>query len=829
MMKSRVIAVLLCTSLLLSQQVFAETGDAITEAAETKAVETAAAETDAAETGDGETGDTEADTEPGTGETEPGDADYQELAAEIKAADGLLLVQQGAAPEDYAAYMEENVSLALVTADGKKTEIAFADVTSQLDTSRATKNAVMTLAYDTLQATLPVEIYYVPHFDPTPPNMALKAKSVEASDVWNASVCPALNAIDDNLTTFWGAKTGTVENWITINLGANQKIDYATINSREQFKKPAYIQVPNGDNWTTVATFEVPTAKVDQRIDLLPDGIEASRIRFLFDADTVGGSGPAIYEIGFYSNDPLSLEPVIIVDGEEGGDYHIIQYQDFEPGDLLYHAYDYEDSTEEQNYMVPDEDIVIDDGGFDADVPGTYTVVYSYTDNDGHTASATRNIVVDTGKPTEGDFAYDVRTEGVADSNLLVDGNPYTHVTLPAGTESRIVFEPSGTTYIDSLVLKKNGDTPVAYTLAFENEETRSGTAMEGTWTEAESEFVLEQATGGDRIVLTLTPEADTQVHTVEMFITPMGRIDVAHRALDPDISWNDISKDVVLPTSGLCDTDILWESSDESIMDGKGNITRGTRDRNVTLTAVITYQGGSEKMEKEFEAVVTGKGSSNNGGGSGGRGGSGGGSGRPSYSTGVTVPVIETPVEPQKPLEFADVAKTHWAHAYIVDLAEKGVMEGDGTGNFYPERFITREEFVKIVAVAFEIEGGQEDATFEDIKNGDWFYPYVTAAAKNGIVNGISEHEFGVGQNITREDMAVILSATMKWKNITLAKSSEVIPGDQDAISGYAQDAVLELFQAGVLNGNEQNQFLPKDFASRAEVSKVVSLLLAQ
>ena len=122
-----------------------------------------------------------------------------------------------------------------------------------------------------------------------------------------------------------------------------------------------------------------------------------------------------------------------------------------------------------------------------------------------------------------------------------------------------------------------------------------------------------------------------------------------------------------------------------------------------------------------------------------------------------------------------------------------------------------------------------EEDATFEDIKNGDWFYPYVTAAAKNGIVNGISEHEFGVGQNITREDMAVILSATMKWKNITLAKSSEVIPGDQDAISGYAQDAVLELFQAGVLNGNEQNQFLPKDFASRAEVSKVVSLLLAQ
>ena len=71
------------------------------------------------------------------------------------------------------------------------------------------------------------------------------------------------------------------------------------------------------------------------------------------------------------------------------------------------------------------------------------------------------------------------------------------------------------------------------------------------------------------------------------------------------------------------------------------------------------------------------------------------------------------------------------------------------------------------------------------------WYYSYVAAANKLGIVNGISEQEFGIGAPITRQDLCVIAHRIMQIKNIRAELDDSIEFEDADEISEYALDSV--------------------------------------
>ena len=53
------------------------------------------------------------------------------------------------------------------------------------------------------------------------------------------------------------------------------------------------------------------------------------------------------------------------------------------------------------------------------------------------------------------------------------------------------------------------------------------------------------------------------------------------------------------------------------------------------------------------------------------------------------------------------------WAHEAIEYLAENDVINGDGNGNFLPDNNITREEFVKMIVLAFNIAESADSISF--------------------------------------------------------------------------------------------------------------------
>lgn len=227
--------------------------------------------------------------------------------------------------------------------------------------------------------------------------------------------------------------------------------------------------------------------------------------------------------------------------------------------------------------------------------------------------------------------------------------------------------------------------------------------------------------------------------------------------------------------------------------------------------------------LEKAYKKA-TGEGSS--GGGGGGSSAGGVGNSVPSKTTYASAVqgAGGTDTKAEVTNVFADLSIEHWAAEAVAYLKSKGVVSGNENGLFEPERSITREEFAKMLVNICGIETDGADTDFADADKNGWYRDYIGAAANAGIVNGIGEGKFGVGQNIIRQDMAVMAARAIEYKKIELAKEKEYQGfADEYDISGYAKENIEELFEAGVLNGKGGNMFDPFGNATRAEAAKII------
>lgn len=222
---------------------------------------------------------------------------------------------------------------------------------------------------------------------------------------------------------------------------------------------------------------------------------------------------------------------------------------------------------------------------------------------------------------------------------------------------------------------------------------------------------------------------------------------------------------------------------------------------------------------------------SSNSGSPSSSGGNRGGGSGGSIGGT-KTYPTV-VPDTDNKDIElnyyvFDDLDSVEWAREPICKLAEIGVLRGKEYRLFYPNDNITREEFVKMLTVAYKLNIENKTAKFTDVNADDWFMPYVAAALENGIVNGVSDDMFGTGQNITRQDLAVMAYNAALKNGVEFNTEGVQKFSDDDKISDYAKTAVYALKSQDIVNGIDGKNFAPQDTATRAEAAKILYALIS-
>ncbi|MBQ7097087.1 MAG: S-layer homology domain-containing protein [Clostridia bacterium] len=203
----------------------------------------------------------------------------------------------------------------------------------------------------------------------------------------------------------------------------------------------------------------------------------------------------------------------------------------------------------------------------------------------------------------------------------------------------------------------------------------------------------------------------------------------------------------------------------------------------------------------------------------------SGGGGGGMSLggATPVAVPQLTDTADVQKPQSgFSDIVAYGWAEEAITDLSQRGIIAGKGNGFFDPSGTLTREETVKLLILAMELTtDGLGENNYSDCRVGEWYYPFVTAAKVNELVYGVSKQSFGVGMNVTRQDLAVMLSRALAKLGIEYNGDTSEF-ADSANISDYAKSAVNTLSGLGIITGYTDGSFNPMGNATRAEAAVI-------
>ena len=173
----------------------------------------------------------------------------------------------------------------------------------------------------------------------------------------------------------------------------------------------------------------------------------------------------------------------------------------------------------------------------------------------------------------------------------------------------------------------------------------------------------------------------------------------------------------------------------------------------------------------------------------------------------------------------FGDIEDLPWATDAITQLYYKGVINGKEENLFFPNDLVAREEFAKMISLAFEMKLIDNEFPFTDIASDDWCYSFVKTAYLAGITNGIEENVFGKGQNISRQDLCVMVYRAVKAGDYSLGGEAEIQFADSAEISDYAQEAVSQMSKAGIVSGDENRNFNPLNPATRAEAAKIIYL----
>jgi len=170
---------------------------------------------------------------------------------------------------------------------------------------------------------------------------------------------------------------------------------------------------------------------------------------------------------------------------------------------------------------------------------------------------------------------------------------------------------------------------------------------------------------------------------------------------------------------------------------------------------------------------------------------------------------------------DFNDIPKEHWAYSQIMQLKELGITSGIGDNNFGIGRTITRAEFVTFL---YNLVGRTGDYYTDDnyLDNSDeskWYYHALKYAHGHNLT-GAEKTNFRPGDNITREEMAVILINSMDIDYLLKKDFSKKI-AFSDVTENISHITIAK--DLGIISGTSTTTFSPGATATREQAAAMI------
>ncbi|MET3939166.1 hypothetical protein ABIC22_001978 [Paenibacillus sp. PvP094] len=169
----------------------------------------------------------------------------------------------------------------------------------------------------------------------------------------------------------------------------------------------------------------------------------------------------------------------------------------------------------------------------------------------------------------------------------------------------------------------------------------------------------------------------------------------------------------------------------------------------------------------------------------------------------------------------LSDISSSY-AKEEINELVQKGIIYGTGDGKFNPTSNIKRQDFAILLvrALNLDTDNPPQSPSFKDVPQNNYAFSAIEAAVKAGLIKGMGNGVFGINQNLTREQMAVIFVNALGVNSA--GKGQNLAFSDVNSISDWAKDAVGAAVELELMKGNPDGTFKPYNQASRQEVALV-------
>lgn len=151
----------------------------------------------------------------------------------------------------------------------------------------------------------------------------------------------------------------------------------------------------------------------------------------------------------------------------------------------------------------------------------------------------------------------------------------------------------------------------------------------------------------------------------------------------------------------------------------------------------------------------------------------------------------------------FTDVPESAWYYSYVTELANAGVIDGMADGIFAPGGTLTWAQAMKLLLCAH--------GDLENVTGSAWATTAMSKAAELGLCDAAQD---------SSADISRLAFCRAAAKLFSVSGTSEAFPDCSDA-------SVLALTGAGVIDGYPDGSFGPDKTITRAEISKVIYLLM--
>lgn len=179
----------------------------------------------------------------------------------------------------------------------------------------------------------------------------------------------------------------------------------------------------------------------------------------------------------------------------------------------------------------------------------------------------------------------------------------------------------------------------------------------------------------------------------------------------------------------------------------------------------------------------------------------------------------------------FSDLAG-HWAEEDIRRLSAKHIVGGMSESSFGPELTATRAQCAALLVRALNLPESKATPAFTDVPDSAWYAGDVAAAAGAGIIKGTSTATFSPDKNITRAELAVMISRIIQGEQrLSGEEVNKVLAMYTDAgkIPAWARSGMALAAETGIIRGRTAETIVPEGIINRAEVAVIIGRLLEE